>query len=295
MKASHFRILILSLTVCAAAAGLPAPRAAFVAAAEEKLKAEEVVSKHLDSIGAAESRRAVTNRVIVGTCKFSFRARGVGQTTGRAVLASEGVKSLIGMEFPGADYPHERLGFDGRKFTAGYIRPGVRTILGEFLHMHSALFREGLIGGALSQAWPLLDAEARGAKLEYAGRGKVNGREAHTVRYTPKNGSDFQIKLYFDGETFQHLRTEYDQVLSATIGRTDVESAGQRGSSYRIIEEFSDFRKEGGLTLPHAYKLRFTADDRNGARQFEWAFDLAQYAFNAQIPASSFDVEAYKP
>lgn len=295
MKDSRLRSLILMLTVCATALGLPAPRAALVASAEERLKPEELVSRHLDSIAAEVSRRAVTNRVIVGTCKFSFRARGVGQTEGRVVLASEGIKSLIGMEFPEADYPHERLGFDGRKFSAAYIRPGVRTILGEFLYMHSDLFREGLIGGTLNQAWPLLNLEARNAKLEYAGKGKVNGKEAYTLRYTPKNGSDFQIKLYFDGETFQHLRTEYDQVLSAGIGRTDKDSASQRGSSYKIIEEFSDHRKEGGLTLPHGYKLRFTANDQNGVRQFEWTFDLSQYAFNAQIPAGSFDVESYKP
>ncbi|HEX8354476.1 MAG TPA: hypothetical protein VF611_16340 [Pyrinomonadaceae bacterium] len=295
MKDHRFRSRILFSIVWTLALGLHAPCLAPAAEVKEKLTLEEVVSKHLASIGAPEARSAVTSRVIVGTCKFSFRARGVGQTVGRVVLASEGVKSLIGMEFPEADYPHERLGFDGRKFSTGYIRPGVRTIFGEFLHINSSIFREGLMGGTLSQAWPLLNLTSRNAKLEYAGGGKINGKETHAVRYTPKNGSDFQIKLYFDRATFQHVRTEYEQVISATIGRTDKDSAGQRSSSYKIVEEFSDYRKEGGLALPHGYKLRFTADDQNGARQMEWVFDLEQYSFNGKIPADSFDVESFKP
>ncbi len=294
MKTDRFRSLILLSVACAVLLCLSAPRAASGAPDGGKLTVEELVSKHLAAIGAEETRNSVTNRVIVGTVKFSFRARGVGQTQGRAVMASEGVKSLIGMEFPGADYPFERMGFDGRKFSAGYVRPGVRSILGEFIHSHSEVFREGLIGGALSQSWALLNLSARNPKLEYAGNKTLNGREVHVLRYTPKNGSDFQIRLYFDAATFQHVRTEYEQAIGAGIGRTDKESAGLKGSTYKIAEEFADFRKESGLMLPHTYKLRFTSDDHNGVKQFDWTIDLVQFAFNARIPADSFDVEAFK-
>lgn len=294
MKESRSRSLVLMFIVCVTALGLLTPHPASVVSADEKMRAEEVVAKHLDSIGTAEARRAVNNRVVVGTTKFSYRAKGVGQTEGRVVLASEGVKSLIGMEFPEQDYPHERLGFDGRKFTAAYIRPGTRTILGEFLYTRNDMFREGLVGGALNQAWPLHNLDGRGAKLEYSGKGKTGGKEVHTLRYTPKGGSDFQIKLFFDAETFQHVKTEYEQVVSAGLGRTDKDSASQRGSTYKIVEEFSDFKKEGGLMLPHSYKLRFTADDLGGVRQMDWAFNLAQFAFNAPLAADSFNVEAFK-
>ncbi|MET0622162.1 MAG: hypothetical protein ABW250_04185 [Pyrinomonadaceae bacterium] len=294
MKNSRSRNLVLLLTVCATALVLLTPLSASVASADEKMTAEAVVSKHLESIGGAVARGAVNNRVIVGTTKFSYRAKGVGQTTGRVVLASEATKSLIGMEFPEADYPHERLGFDGRKFSTGYLRPGVRTVFGEFLYTHSDIFKDGLIGGTLNQAWPLLNLESRGSKLEYAGKGKSNGREVHTLRYTPKNGSDFQIKLFFDASTFQHVRTEYEQVISAGIGQTDRDSASQRGSSYKIVEEFSDYKKEGGLMLPHSYQLRFIANDLGGVRQLDWAIELAQYAFNAKIPADSYNVETFR-
>ena len=76
----------------------------------EKLKAEDVVRKHVDSIGTPAQRATAAHRVILGTVLFSFRARGTGQTQGNAVLASDGMMSLIGMQFPNQEYPHERLG-----------------------------------------------------------------------------------------------------------------------------------------------------------------------------------------
>ncbi len=265
------------------------------AAANEKLNPEEVVRKHLESIGATETRAAVTSRVIVGDCKFSYHTRSRGAADGRVVMASEGVKSLIGMTFPTPDYPFERLGFDGRTLTTGFIRPGTRTLLGDFLRTHDGVFREGLIGGTLSAAWPLLDMEARNPKLNYMGTQKVNGRKVHVLEYSPRKGSDFEIRLFFDGETFQHVRSEYERVISAQPGRTDKESASQRATRYSMVKEFSDFKKESGLMLPHGYKLRILLENAAGNSEFEWALNLVEYAFNRRIPSDSFNVEAYKP
>lgn len=267
---------------------------ALTASATDKMKPEEVVLKHLQSIGAEESRASITSRIIIGTCKFSYRVNRVGQTEGNAVMASEGVKSLIGMTFPESDYPFERLGFDGRNFTTGYIRPGIRSILGDFLYSHNDVFKEGLIGGALTQAWPLLDLAARNPKLEYDGTQKVNGKETHVLSYSPRKGTDFQIKLYFDSTTFQHVRSVYSQSISPQMGKTDRESSRQRGTRYEIVEEFADFRKESGLTLPHNYKLRLEIDNQGGNAQYNWELSLTQYAFNRKIPADSYNVEAYK-
>jgi len=75
--------------------------------ATEKLKPEEIVAKHLESIGPAKARASVTTRIISGTSEVIFRTPPPGQAMGRAVLASEGVKSLIGMSFPSPVYPRE--------------------------------------------------------------------------------------------------------------------------------------------------------------------------------------------
>ena len=261
----------------------------------EKLKVEDVVRKHLQSIGTPEQRAAASHRVILGKVKFSFRARGTGQTEGNTVLASDGIMSLIGMEFPNPEYPHERLGFDGKTFSTGHIRPGVRTLLGDFLKNRDVVFKEGLLGGTLSTAWPLLDLATRNPKLDYEGTQKINGRETYVLGYNPRKGSDFQIKLYFDAETFQHVRSTYEQVISAMQGRTDKDSARQSASRYQMVEDFSDYKNEGQLTLPHSYKLQLLIDDYTGTSRSEWELILTQFDLNHPVAADSFNVDAYKP
>lgn len=276
---------------------------ALTVSATQKMTAEEVVSRHLESIGSAESRESIKSRILIGASKFNYRVtKGVGKAEGTAVMASEGVKSLIGMNFPEVDYPHERLGFDGKSFRTGFIRPGIRTVLGDFLNSHNDVFKEGLIGGSLSQAWALLTMKERNPKLEYDGTQKVNGKEAHVLSYSLRKGSDFQIRLYFDSDTFRHVRSEYTQVVAAMIGKSTTDMLGrptdnssrQRSTRYEMVEEFSDFKKESGLTLPHNYKFRFVIDNQAGTSQFDWELNLAQYMYNRPIPLESFNVEVFK-
>jgi hypothetical protein len=271
--------------------------------ATQKMTVEEVVRKHLESIGATEERASVKSRIVIGTTKFSYRVtKGVGKAEGTAVMASEGDRSLIGMNFPEADYPHERLGFDGKSFTTGFIRTGVRTVLGDFLYSHNDVFKEGLIGGSLTQTWALLNMAERKPKLEYEGTKKINGKETYMLSYGLRKGSDFEIRLYFDSATFQHVRSEYTQVIAPMIGQTvstlqgrpTENSSRQRSTRYEMVEEFSDFKKESGLTLPHNYKFRLVIDNQGGARQFDWELNLVQYNFNRPIPPDSFNVEAFK-
>jgi hypothetical protein len=294
MKNGEFRIVRLIPHISLACLLLLDCSLTISASPVEKLKAEDVVSKHLESIGTPEQRAAAANRVILGTVLFSFRAKGTGQTVGNAVLASEGTMSLIGMQFPNLEYPHERLGYDGHAFTTGFIRPGVRTVLGDFMKNRDSVFKEGLIGGTLSTAWPLLDIANRNPKIGYEGTDKINGREVYVLSYSPRKGSDVQIRLFFDAATFQHVRSTYSQVMSAMQGRTDKDSARQSASRYQLVEEFGDYKKEGELTLPHTYKLQLLMDDYRGTVKSEWTVTLSQFELNHRVPADSFNVEAYK-
>ncbi len=112
--------------------------------------------------------------------------------------------------------------------------------------------------------------------------------------YNPRKGSDFQIKLYFDAETFQHVRSTYEQVISAMQGRTDKDSSRQSASRYQLVEDFSDYQKEGPITLPHTYKLQLLIDDYTGTSRSEWNLTLTEFALNHLVPADSFNVDAYK-
>src|SRR5712671_6261167 len=137
----------------------------------QKIKPEDIVAKHLEAIGPSKARASA--RIIAGTSQVIFRTPPPGQAIGRAVLASDGPKNLIGMSFPSPVYPREELGFNGNSFVAAFVTPGVRSVLGNFLMTHDLIFKQGLIGGALSSAWPLLDLPGRNARLEYLGTRKI--------------------------------------------------------------------------------------------------------------------------
>ena len=258
--------------------------------AADKLKPAEVIAKHLNSIGTEKARQAVKTRIIAGTAQVVFRTAPVGQTYGRAVLASEGLKNLIGMSFYSPVYPREQFGFNGSNFIAAFVTPGVRSSLGSFLMNHDLIFKEGLMGGALSTAWPLLDLTTREAKLEYAGLKKIGYRPAHELKYQPPRTGDLQISIFFDEDTFEHFRTEYRLVMAAPMGNRSYSNVQERESRYALIEEFSRFNFEQELNLPHLYKIHFSADTQSGTFEAEWELKLTEFTFNQRIDPNSFTI-----
>lgn len=264
---------------------------------KEKLTAEEVVARHLESIGTPEDRAAAKTRVVAGTALLTLRSPGSGQNSGLSVLFSEGNKSAIAMNFKNPDYPAEKFGYDGDKLVISYLKPGTRSTLGDFMFQRAAIYKEGLFGGTLSTAWPLLNLDPSKAKLEYAGTKKVEGREAHVLRYLPKKGSDVKISLFFDTETFQHVRTEYKQVVAAQMGSSqagiDSSKERQRDLHYDLEEQFSDFKQEGKVTLPHTYKVKLKLERSQGATYLaDWEIVLSKFSFNQKLDATWFDVNA---
>lgn len=287
------RATLAALLCCLAVVVPPASPGGVVAAMpdKEKMKPEDVVAKHLESIGTVEARRAVRNLVANGTVVFSIRSGGKGQAGGVSLIASEGEMNLLKMLFQSSPtYPHELLSYDGKEFGAIHVRPGARSPLGEFLMSHDAVFKQGLIGGTLSTAWPLLNLAERNPKLDYEGTKKIGDRQTHELRYAPRKGTEMKIKLFFDAETFQHVRTEYERTIAASLGgriSTSGASAGKNEVRYKLVEDFSDFRKEGGLTLPHTYKLSLNIQGPVIVLQ-DWVFDLTEFAFNQRLNAKDF-------
>lgn len=259
-------------------------------AAFGKITPEELVAKHLESIGTAKARTSVTSRIIAGNSLVIFRTPPPGQATGRAVLASEGPRSLIGMSFPSPVYPREQLGFNGKSFMAAYVTPGVRSVLGNFLMTHAVIFKQGLMGGTLSTAWPLLDLTARKPRLEYAGLKTVDSRTLHELRYLARGGSDLQVSLFFGEANFRHVRTEYQLVIAAPTGDRAYTNIEEREIRYKMVEQFSDFKDEAGLTLPHTYKIKLLVDSKGGTFLADWEITLNQFTFNERIDPNSFSI-----
>ena len=249
---------------------------------------EELVAKHLDAIGAAGLRRPGRSRIVAGSSIMNLRTGGRGTVSGAALFASHDEKVLLKAEFSTSAYPLERLAFDGRKFYARQYAPGSRSPLAQFFLSHDVIFSEGLIGGVLSSAWPLLNFSSREAKLEYGGTEKIRGSQAHKVKYIPHEGAELKITLFFDAETFHHLRTDYERVIPAAMGATPGASASQRETRYKLVEDFSDLRDESGLTLPHTYTLQFSIFQQNNPLALDWTINLTRFTFDYAIEAKEF-------
>jgi hypothetical protein len=263
---------------------------------DTKLTPSELVAKHLESIGSAEARGRVHGTRIKGNSTVTVKLCGEGQVAGQVVMASQGPGNLINMRFDTADYPFELLHFDGKNFSASQFRPGSRTCLAQFFIANEVIFKEGLAGGTLSESWPLLNVQERNPKLEYAGLKKIGGKEVHVLKYSPrKGGSDLKIVLYFEADTFRHVRTEYTRVMYATEqsripggGGVLMPPSEQRASNARFeaYEEFSDFKEEAGLNLPHTYNFHLSIQSEVRPALVDWMFNLTDFAFDAPLDPS---------
>ena len=260
-----------------------------VQSSSDKLSTEELVAKHLASIGPAEEIAAARTRVATGATQARLRLTNTAvELSGPAQLASDGDKFLLAMVFQSNDYPHEKASFDGQNQVIGVLTRGGRTPLGNFLASQPSLLKHGLFGGVLSSAWPLLNLERREAKLSYAGTDKINGKAVHKLKYVPRNAGDLNITLYFDATTFQHVRSQYEYVISARQGAVAETSVSQRDTRYKLVEDFSDFQPTGKLTLPHTYTIDLTVELPTRTQTLEWAINFQQFAFNEPIDANVF-------
>lgn len=290
MKIQWFRVVLLNLVCAGLILGATPCLAITPPIKGEKIKVEDVIAKHVESLGTQKALADVKTRVIAGTAMFRSKTIGATQLQGPAVVASDGAMSLVGIGFNTAEYSQEKVAYDGKNVTVGYIRPGTRSALGEFLLARNVIFKEGLFGGVYSSGWALLNLPGHEARIEYTGTKKVNGKEAHVLKYEPKGGSDVQIRLYFDKNTFQHVQTEYEQLISAQMGANPEQSASQRNSRIKLTEQFESFANEQGLVLPHVYKLVLLVDEQQSGRQLEWNFEFQQFVYNEKLDPKSFNI-----
>jgi hypothetical protein len=97
---------------------------------------------------------------------------------------------------------------------------------------------------ALSQSeldGPLVDYQAKGTKLEYAGLEKVEGRDTYKLKMTFKNGE--QKSIWIDADTFLDAKIEGNQ------RRLD-------GTYHPVYIYYRDFREVNGLKIPYVLETR---------------------------------------
>ena len=264
--------------------------------AAQKMTAEEVVAKHLESIGTTENRAAVKNQLIFNDVEFRQKGA-ITFINGKGLILSSGEKNLWGMNFNSNEYPQDQFGYNGKDTKVAYAKPGARSIIGDFIFSYTSLLKEGLLGGTLSSSWALLNNDAKKSKFSYEGTKTIDEKETHVLGFSPKGGSDLSIKMYFDKQTFQHVRTEYNRIIAA-VPTANVDGSGKQSPErYRLVEDFSKYIKMGNLTLPSFYKLSYSYSNSAAVnvagksnREVEWTFNVTNYSFNQQIDETSFNI-----
>ncbi len=229
---------------------------------------------------------------------FDFWRWKGGWLEGKGAVVSEERKVDILLKFH-TDYEGEQFISDGDKsYIAARRVDHRRTSFGEFVKSQSLLLQEGLLGGALSTGWTLLNLDHANPKLSYGGLKKVDGRQLMVLHYESKKGNDMNIRLYFDPETYQHVMTVYELTAAAGLGALPnrpgaepTQSSRQRDIRYTLEERFSNFTTTDGITLPAHYNIHFIEELQNGRTGlYEWDMTMNEVQDNLTLDPRNFQI-----
>jgi hypothetical protein len=293
-------------------------------AQENKMTVDELVAAHLKSIGSPRALKGTLARALSGSASVDFLQGMYGSwINGRFIIASEPNKVGIQMSFGIVNYPGEYFAYDGQDATVAHVNPGDRSPLGDFLFRHNRILKEGLFGGVLSVNWPLFNMKAKQAWIRYS-KEKLEGRPVYVIEYRPKKSFDTKIKLFFDGENYRHIRTEYTvrnqydfTALTQTQPAYQIESIDNPGnpstlritpngynvfvgsimssppdSIYTLVEKFGDFKRVGELTLPHSYKIEYSAEGQGFSFVGNWIMNIdPQVVNNTRVETNFYRAE----
>lgn len=275
---------------------------------DKKPTPEDVVAAHLESIGSPEALARIQSRAFTGDASIEFILGTTGKLVGQFEFVSEKNKQGIFYRYNARDYPGEHFAFDGDNVTVSYISQGRRSPLGDFLNRNDSIIKQGLMGGVLSVNWPLLYLDANDARLKYSKR-KVDGRELHELEYRPRKGMrNIKAKLYFDYDTFRHVKTEYKVSITdhgdvQAIPRVSVTSRGMDpkpevlsdsrdiDAYYILTEEFDNFMEVDGLTLPQSYSIHYSREGRGGTFMAIWSMEALRWSHNGPINPQFYAVQ----
>ena len=255
---------------------------------------EQLVAEHLKSIGGPEAVSQIKSISFIGTSEVNFILGMSGQLNGTAMLMSEGSQMALAMKFQDINYPEEYFAYDGKSVTVANIKPGLKSPIADFIYRYNKIMKNGMLGGVFSNAWPLLDVKGNKPNMKLR-KTKVEGTELYEIEYRPKdNHGDMKIRLFFDPETYQHVRSEFkarttDDVTTGFSTPFDGDGGVRhmaigevRGESYyTLVETFDDFKKVGTLTLPHSYTLDYMIDGTNQSGFIaKWEISVLEIGFN---------------
>ncbi len=257
------------------------------------MKPEEIVAKNLDSIGTAEARAAIKSRAVQGTLRFRVLVGGSGEVTGSWGRVSEQRKSNFVMRFGIGDWRGEQFIYDGNKTSfAAATTSHQWSVFAKFVRSQDFIIKEGLLGGELSTGWALQNLDQSRVRIDSMGLRKIGGRELQAMEYHSKGNTDMTIKLYFEPDTYRHVMTVYSISVSPNMGSSVTDSVNQQEIRYTIEEQFSDFQKDNGVTLPRHYDLQYTQELQNGSTlAYNWDMTVGKMINNLDLDPGNFQLK----
>jgi hypothetical protein len=258
----------------------------------EKLTPDELVARHLLSLGTPEARTAIKNRLMDGDAEVAVKRGSVGHMKGTASFVSEGSMVRIAMNLFSQTYPGEQLVYNGKKVRVGSIRPGIRSELSGFINDYgTVLLEEGILAGTTTTHWCLFGYKERKVRLEYLGLNKVDGVQLHALRYNARKG-DFKIDFFFEPNSFRHVQTQYTLKVSIQPDPSTPNFDKIRApyAYWRGKEVFSNFSIVDGVTLPHSYKLTLTYEGVSEVLEIDYTMTFNKVQHNQQLEATTFTV-----
>jgi hypothetical protein len=288
-------------------------------AQENGMTVKDLIAKHLASIGSPETLAKVTSRGMTGKAAVNFIQGASGLLNdGTFLCVSEGKNIGMTMKFNDVHYPGEYIAYNGKETSVKDIVPGQKSPLALFLFTYNSMIKEGFFGGVLSTAWPLLKSgeELTGYQLK---KDKIKDKEFYVLE---KNLLNINVKLFFDVNTYRHMRTEYLVHLKENIAsnsnvvtnnssmgtaastpssasRSSAEFAptptireSQPDSIYKLIEKFDLHAaiggKASGLILPVSYGIEFSSEG-NATFLAQWSVLVDHWMNNgAKVDPSFF-------
>jgi hypothetical protein len=268
---------------------------------DKKIDTKEIIEKHLEAIGTAEKR--ALNRTIAGDTEFKPKVvySPMPSMKGKNVISSDKQSILFLMAFPEIIYPNEQFAFDGKTFSNLNLtnrRTGIPTDfagrgsispLTIFAEKSTEVADKGLIGGILTTAWCLQNLQNNESMKTEISSKKVDGHEAYVISLTPSKMRLKSIKVFIDKSNFQHFRTEYRPKPLEKLAIIDVLSTVPLDEI--IVESFSDFKIENGLTLPHTYQIKADLISFGKLVSYEWKTTFSIFLFDQKMNADLFQIK----
>lgn len=263
--------------------------------AAQDLKLEEVFAKHLASIGNEEKRKQLNNMMLLGYSEFQSKLP-QRKSSGKVAIVSDSTNLLFISSFLSENYPYEKIGIFGGKINVPFVSSGIRSPLGDFLWEHPSLLESGLFAGSMSLKWSLLDENFKKSKNQLVGTKKIDGKKMYVVEHYPRGSSEeFKIRLFFDAETFQHVRSEYREEFTGKApafpgSRPGISETFGRVNGYliQLTEIFGEFQTYEGITLPSLSKVQYMGSSSKGTFEYDWIFRVNEVKFNQTLKENFF-------